>query len=69
MMLMVAMMVAMVMMCGNIFSGDWRPVYYERKDGKATLTWLKEQPWFNGVLGTFGPSYLGFTQFALLGMQ
>ncbi|MFE6779563.1 CocE/NonD family hydrolase [Streptomyces sp. NPDC057702] len=34
-------------------------------DGQATMTWLREQPWFNGTLGTVGPSYLSYTQWAL----
>lgn len=29
------------------------------------MSWLREQPWFNGTLGTVGPSYLGYTQWAL----
>lgn len=37
----------------------------EAADGRATVSWLREQPWFNGVLGTVGPSYLGYTQWAL----
>jgi putative CocE/NonD family hydrolase len=37
----------------------------EREDGLATVEWLKQQPWFDGRLGMTGPSYLGFTQWAL----
>ncbi|MFD5750816.1 CocE/NonD family hydrolase [Streptomyces sp. NPDC127033] len=37
----------------------------EPADGRATVSWLREQPWFNGTLGTVGPSYLGYTQWAL----
>ncbi|MET9919393.1 CocE/NonD family hydrolase [Streptomyces sp. NPDC006435] len=37
----------------------------ETPDGLATVSWLREQPWFNGTLGTVGPSYLGYTQWAL----
>ena len=37
----------------------------EADDGQATVKWLREQPWFNGKLGTVGPSYLGYTQWAL----
>ncbi|MEV7866275.1 CocE/NonD family hydrolase [Streptomyces sp. NPDC088124] len=37
----------------------------EPADGRATVCWLREQPWFNGTLGTIGPSYLGYTQWAL----
>ncbi|WP_406094143.1 CocE/NonD family hydrolase [Streptomyces sp. NBC_01013] len=37
----------------------------EAADGLATVNWLREQPWFNGALGTVGPSYLGYVQWAL----
>ncbi|MFF3859427.1 CocE/NonD family hydrolase [Streptomyces sp. NPDC002209] len=37
----------------------------EPADGRATVSWLREQPWFNGTLGTVGPSYLGYVQWAL----
>lgn len=37
----------------------------EAADGLATVNWLREQPWFNGTLGTVGPSYLGYVQWAL----
>ncbi|WP_369776742.1 CocE/NonD family hydrolase [Streptomyces sp. R33] len=37
----------------------------EAVDGRATVSWLREQPWFNGTLGTIGPSYLGYVQWAL----
>lgn len=40
----------------------WRS---EAADGQATVSWLREQPWFNGTLGTVGPSYLGYVQWAL----
>ncbi|MFI9235380.1 CocE/NonD family hydrolase [Streptomyces sp. NPDC053079] len=40
----------------------WRD---EAADGQATVAWLREQPWFNGTLGTVGPSYLGYVQWAL----
>ncbi|MDI3421662.1 CocE/NonD family hydrolase [Streptomyces sp. B-S-A12] len=37
----------------------------EAPDGQATVAWLREQPWFNGTLGTVGPSYLAYVQWAL----
>ncbi|MFI9051985.1 CocE/NonD family hydrolase [Streptomyces sp. NPDC053427] len=37
----------------------------EAADGRATVAWLRRQPWFSGVLGTIGPSYLGYVQWAL----
>jgi len=37
----------------------------EAADGRATADWITGQPWSNGELGTFGSSYLAFTQYAL----
>ncbi|MFC9153808.1 CocE/NonD family hydrolase [Streptomyces bauhiniae] len=37
----------------------------EAADGLATVAWLREQSWFDGTLGTVGPSYLGYVQWAL----
>ena len=37
----------------------------EAADGRATVSWLRGQPWFNGTLGTVGPSCLGYVQWAL----
>ncbi|MFE7706862.1 CocE/NonD family hydrolase [Streptomyces sp. NPDC057486] len=37
----------------------------EADDGQATVAWLRKQSWFNGLLGTVGPSYLGYVQWAL----
>ncbi|NEC66938.1 CocE/NonD family hydrolase [Streptomyces sp. SID9727] len=37
----------------------------EPADGLAAVGWLREQPWFDGRLGTVGPSYLGYVQWAL----
>ncbi|MEU5544766.1 CocE/NonD family hydrolase [Streptomyces sioyaensis] len=37
----------------------------EAADGQATVAWLRQQPWFTGVLGTIGASYLGYVQWAL----
>jgi len=39
--------------------------FMEAPDGRATADWIAEQGWFNGSLGTFGASYMGFTQWAL----
>ncbi|MQY05809.1 CocE/NonD family hydrolase [Actinomadura macrotermitis] len=45
--------------------GDFHLWRNEPEDGRAAVAWLREQPWFNGVLGTIGPSYLAYTQWAL----
>ncbi|WP_440106073.1 CocE/NonD family hydrolase [Streptosporangium sp. H16] len=34
-------------------------------DADGTLSWLRDQPWFGGVLATWGASYLGFVQWEL----
>jgi len=45
--------------------GVFDPYGNEHVDGLATIAWLKQQPWFSGVLGTNGPSYLGMVQWAI----
>lgn len=45
--------------------GEFQPVVNEEHDGQDTVGWLREQPWFEGRLATLGPSYLGYTQWAL----
>jgi hypothetical protein len=45
--------------------GVVNPLRGEREDGLATLAWLQTQDWFDGRLGMAGPSYLGFTQWAI----
>jgi uncharacterized protein len=44
--------------------GSFTPHLHEAEDGAATIRWLAEQPWFEGRLGTWGPSYLGYAQWA-----
>jgi putative CocE/NonD family hydrolase len=46
-------------------SGRFDPMRHERSDGLDTVAWLRRQPWFTGRLGTFGPSYVGYTQWAI----
>lgn len=45
--------------------GDFYAFGNERQDSEDVVKWLKEQDWFNGDLGAMGPSYLGYTQWAL----
>ena len=45
--------------------GEYDPFVNEAADGKATLVWLAERKWFNGALGTWGLSYLGYVQWAI----
>lgn len=52
---------------GTFGSTDvFRPFIKEAEDGQDTVAWLRSQPWFDGRLATFGGSYLGFVQWALL---
>jgi putative CocE/NonD family hydrolase len=45
--------------------GTYEPFRHEQADGQAAVAWLREQDWFNGALGTIGPSYLSYVQGAL----
>ncbi len=45
--------------------GTFEPLAYEESDGWATVEWLAGQAWFNGVLGMWGASYLGYVQWAV----
>lgn len=38
----------------------------EQADTQAVVKWMREQPWYPGKFATFGPSYLGYVQWALL---
>ena len=44
--------------------GEFTPMLNEASDGADTVAWLLTQPWCDGNIGTFGPSYLGFVQWA-----
>lgn len=46
--------------------GEWLPMLNEREDGRAVIDWVGEQPWCNGNIGTYGGSYCGYTQWAIL---
>jgi putative CocE/NonD family hydrolase len=45
--------------------GVFDPLGDERDDGLATVDWLRAQPWFDGSFAMYGPSYLGFAQWAI----
>lgn len=38
--------------------------FAEASDGRTTGDWIADQAWFDGRLGTFGASYMTFTQWA-----
>ncbi len=42
--------------------GTFYPFKMEGPDGYDTVEWLAHQPWCNGKVGMFGPSYLGVDQ-------
>ncbi len=42
--------------------GEWQPYINEAQDGYDTQEWIGEQDWCDGNIGTFGTSYVGFTQ-------
>ncbi|WP_188193465.1 CocE/NonD family hydrolase [Nonomuraea sp. SYSU D8015] len=41
------------------------PLRDEHDDGLSTVEWLRRQPWYGGSFAMFGPSYLGYTQWAI----
>jgi putative CocE/NonD family hydrolase len=45
--------------------GTFDPMVSEHDDGLATVEWMREQPWYGGSFGTYGPSYLGYTAWAI----
>ena len=42
--------------------GEFTPHFPEGRDGADTITWAAAEPWSCGVVGGFGGSYLGGTQ-------
>ncbi len=50
---------------GTDGSGGSHSYFAEAPDGRATADWIADQSWFNGTLGSYGASYMGFTQWAL----
>jgi uncharacterized protein len=50
---------------GTDGSGGHHSYFAETQDGLDTANWIASRPWFNGSLGTYGGSYMGFTQWAL----
>jgi putative CocE/NonD family hydrolase len=56
-----------VQSCRGTFGsgGEWRPFQTDVEDGIATVEWMRQQSWFGGRIGLFGPSYLAFVQWAI----
>jgi putative CocE/NonD family hydrolase len=45
--------------------GVFEPFTNEDSDGQATATWISQQGWFDGNLAMWGPSYVGYVQWAV----
>ena len=58
---------AVVVSCRGTFGsgGEWFPMRDEAPDALSTWAWLRAQSWFPGAAVLAGPSYLGYTQWAL----
>ena len=57
----------LVQSCRGTFGsgGEFFPYKYEQDDGLATIAWMKQQDWFQGLFATLGGSYMGLTQWAI----
>lgn len=57
----------LIQSCRGTFDsgGRFEPMRAERDDGLDTVDWLRRQSWFTGRFGTFGPSYVGYVQWAI----
>jgi uncharacterized protein len=47
--------------------GRFTPQVDEQEDGMATHRWVRKQAWGAGSVATYGPSYLGYAQWAVAG--
>lgn len=45
--------------------GEFEPFHHETEDGLATVSWIRDQDWCDGKIGTAGMSYVGYTQWAI----
>jgi len=50
---------------GTDGSGGAHSFFSEAADGRDAADWIAAQGWFNGSLGSYGMSYMGYTQWAL----
>lgn len=61
---------AVIQSCRGTFgSGGEITFSAEAADGRSLADWIVTQRWSNGEIGTFGPSYLSFVQWALASTQ
>ncbi|MFZ3562748.1 CocE/NonD family hydrolase [Streptomyces sp. BH097] len=49
--------------------GATLPFLREPDDGYDSIDWIVQQPWSDGVVGMFGDSYYGFTQWAAVASE
>lgn len=56
-----------VQSCRGTFgsAGRFDPHHDEQRDGLATIEWIKQQPWCDGTIATYGMSYMGYVQWAV----
>lgn len=47
--------------------GKMDPARTDVADGPRVVRWMRRQPWYTGTFATMGASFLGFTQWALMG--
>jgi uncharacterized protein len=50
---------------GTFGSGGTLDPFREGDDGRATLDWIRRQPWHQGLLAVYGASYLGIANWAM----
>lgn len=50
-------------------AGSFVPAAGEYADGPWVVRWMRRQPWYTGSFATFGMSYLGYTQWALMASE
>ena len=57
----------LIQSCRGTFGsgGSFDPMRRERDDGRATIAWMKRQPWFSGAFAMHGVSYVGYVQWAV----
>jgi len=59
--------IVVIQSCRGTFGsgGTFNPFFQERADGVDAVGWIETQPWYNGKLGLYGPSYLGQVQWTV----
>lgn len=62
--------VLMVSVRGTFGSdGEMDPLRYEQADAPRIVRWMRKQPWYTGSFATWGMSYLGYAQWALMASE